>query len=325
MKSFKNILLYAGTEQNTAALNRAVELAMENKASLTLMDVVKPVPRALGILADVGKPLEVEKRIAEDHRQKLLQTAAEYSDTGVPMNVVVAVGDPAQEIVQQVLGEQHDLVIKTADDLSVSGRLFGSVARSLLRICPCPVWMLKPEIHGEFDVVLAAVDVNADDPAHIELNRKILKLAHSVAQRENAELHVVGGWELWMESALRRRAGDAEVDAEMARHESRVYQAMDELVDVDFAKPGDFHRHLHRGSAASVIGQVAEEIRADLLVMGTVCRTGVAGFLIGNTAETVLSDIQCSVLAVKPKGFVSPVEFVNRVTDAEDKKQVANT
>ena len=290
MKRFKNILLYAGTEQNSAALNRAVQLAMENGASLTLMDVVKPVPKALGILADVGKPLEVEKRIAEDHRRKLLQTAAEYSDTGIALDVVVTVGDPAQEIVQQVLGEQHDLVIKTADGLSVSGRLFGSIARSLLRICPCPVWMLKPEIHGEFDVVLAAVDVSADDPAHIELNRKILKLAYSVAQRENAELHVVGAWELWMESALRRRAGDAVVDAAVARNESRVTQALDELVHVDYAKSGDIHHHLRRGNAADVIRDVSDKIRADLLVMGTVCRTGVAGFLIGNTAETVLGD-----------------------------------
>jgi len=40
--------------------------------------------------------------------------------------------------------------------------------------------------------------------------------------------------------------------------------------------------------------------------MGTVCRTGIAGFLIGNTAENVLNDVDCSVLTVKPEGFASP-------------------
>jgi nucleotide-binding universal stress UspA family protein len=45
----------------------------------------------------------------------------------------------------------------------------------------------------------------------------------------------------------------------------------------------------------------------DLLVMGTVCRTGISGFLIGNTAEEVLNQIDCSVLTVKPEGFVTPV------------------
>ncbi|MFG0289007.1 MAG: universal stress protein, partial [Rhodopirellula sp. JB044] len=52
---------------------------------------------------------------------------------------------------------------------------------------------------------------------------------------------------------------------------------------------------------------VADEVEADLMVMGTVCRTGIAGVLIGNTAETVLSDINCSLLALKPEGFQSPV------------------
>ena len=45
------------------------------------------------------------------------------------------------------------------------------------------------------------------------------------------------------------------------------------------------------------------------MVMGTVCRTGVAGFFIGNTAENVLHQVNCSVLAVKPQGFVSPVKL----------------
>jgi nucleotide-binding universal stress UspA family protein len=45
----------------------------------------------------------------------------------------------------------------------------------------------------------------------------------------------------------------------------------------------------------------------DLLVMGTVCRTGIAGFLIGNTAEEVLNQVDCSVLTRKPVGFVTPV------------------
>ena len=44
-----------------------------------------------------------------------------------------------------------------------------------------------------------------------------------------------------------------------------------------------------------------------VIVMGTVCRTGVAGLLIGNTAEVVLQQAECAVLAVKPDGFLSPV------------------
>ena len=54
---------------------------------------------------------------------------------------------------------------------------------------------------------------------------------------------------------------------------------------------------------------VASRERIDFVVMGTVCWTGVPGFLTGNSAENVLQQVDCSVLAIKPKGFVSPVKL----------------
>ncbi len=70
------------------------------------------------------------------------------------------------------------------------------------------------------------------------------------------------------------------------------------------------HRvHLVKGPARVLIPAVASRERIDLIVMGTVCRTGVPGFLIGNTAESVLQQVDCSVLAVKPEGFVTPVKL----------------
>ncbi|MGB7346952.1 MAG: universal stress protein [Pirellulaceae bacterium] len=308
MKQFKNILFYAGTEQNAAAISRSFELAMENEATLTLMDVVKPVSRAIGMSIDVDDPAEIEQQLATEHRKKLLAIAAEYLDTGVSIDVVVSVGDPAEEIVRQVLNDNHDLVVKTADGAYSSRRLFGTIGRSLLRSCPCPVWLLKPEMHGEFDRVLAAVDVEAEDENHILLNQKILKIAHSIAQREHAELHIVAAWDIWMEKSLRSQIGNREFEAVLARHESRVCQSLDDLLHVDYAETNDFHRHLLRGIPAGVILKLADTVKADLLVMGTVCRAGLGGFLIGSTADTVLGDVDCSVLALKPKGFVSPIE-----------------
>ena len=77
-----------------------------------------------------------------------------------------------------------------------------------------------------------------------------------------------------------------------------------EQVDVTELKP---HLHLIEGDPVERIPDLVMEQGIDLLVMGTVCRTGLAGFFIGNTAEKVLSEVNCSVLTVKPKGFVTPV------------------
>lgn len=55
------------------------------------------------------------------------------------------------------------------------------------------------------------------------------------------------------------------------------------------------------------IPELVKEHQIDLVMMGTVGRTGIPGFLMGNTAEMILNRIDCSVLAIKPEGFVTPV------------------
>ena len=65
--------------------------------------------------------------------------------------------------------------------------------------------------------------------------------------------------------------------------------------------------HFREGQPESVIPEVARETDAEVIVMATVGRTGIPGLIIGNTAEAVLNQVDCSVLAVKPASFVTPV------------------
>ena len=307
MHRFKNILLCCGSERNETAICRAVELAIENSAKLTLIDVVPHIPKAVGMLTDIAEPQELERLVSKDHRTRLLQVASEYSDTGVAIDVVVGRGKPAVEIVRYVLNNEIDLVIKSAAGESTPGYFFGGVAQSLMRTCPAPVWILKPDVHGPFARILAAVDMDDDDPPHASLNQQILQIATAIATREKAELDIVSVCDLWMEAALRRRAGDEEIDRLLKTRSDHVTHQLDRLLgrlDINI-QPASIH--LPHGNPAEQIHRVAGEIGADLIVLGTVCRTGIAGFLIGNTAEQLLSWLDCSVLALKPDGFQSPV------------------
>ena len=72
-------------------------------------------------------------------------------------------------------------------------------------------------------------------------------------------------------------------------------------VDVTDLEP---HLHLIEGNPDDCIPELVAEKGIDLLVTGTVCCTGVAGFLIDNTAEGVLNQVDCSVLTLKPEGFI---------------------
>lgn len=314
MHRFKNILLYAGTKRNESAVCRAVELAIENSAKLTMLDVIPHIPKAVGMLTHIAEPSELERLVARDHRNRLLELASEYSDTGVDVDVVVGNGKPAVEIVRQVIKGQHDLVIKTADGNLDRGHFFSGIAQSLMRTCPCPVWVLKPDIHGQFNRVLAAVDMEDDDEAHTEMNYRIAEFAHGIATRENSELHFITACDLWMESALRRRAGDDEIDDMLTERLNQVREKLEQFlmqIDVDMERT---QLHVPHGAPSDMIHDVATSIQADLIVLGTVCRTGIAGFLIGNTAEQLLTRLGCSVLALKPRGFQYP--FSNSKEDA---------
>lgn len=65
--------------------------------------------------------------------------------------------------------------------------------------------------------------------------------------------------------------------------------------------------HLVKGQPTREIPQLVKQHNIDLIIMGTVARTGIPGFIIGNTAEIILEQVQCSVLAIKPDGFLSPI------------------
>jgi len=59
--------------------------------------------------------------------------------------------------------------------------------------------------------------------------------------------------------------------------------------------------HVVQGNPRSELAELANKVGADLVVMGTVARTGISGLLIGNTADAILSQLNCAVLAFKPE------------------------
>ena len=65
--------------------------------------------------------------------------------------------------------------------------------------------------------------------------------------------------------------------------------------------------HIKEGLPELVIEQVAEKLDAELVILGTIGRTGISAALIGNTAEHVIDQLNCDVLALKPDGYISPL------------------
>ncbi len=303
MRRFKNILFSPlGGHDNPAAVRRVAELAADNGASVTLFGVA-PEPPRLQRWLHRSEFLDEAAAAERARYTRLLNRLAKSVAGGA--STTVTMGDPALRIIEQVLSDRHDLVVVTTDE----DRADAASIRRLLRKCPCPVWVIRPT-RARVQRVLAAVN---PDPAEIGLNRMILELACSMVQRHGGELHLVHAWELYGEEALRHSAfikiPAAELhgllNEEQASHSEAVRELLAECDLVD--EPWDVH--LVKGRAGEVIPALVAKRRINLLVIGTVARTGVNRMIMGNTAEQVLDAVSCSVIALKPEGFISPIQL----------------
>jgi len=291
------------------AVDRAVSLAKNNEAQLTVFTVVKE--RSVdACMVFTHIPLEeLRSRVIDDYRKKVDALAADIGRHGVDVRSLLVTGIPYLEIIRQVLRDKHDLVILASEGKGgVNERLFGATSMHLMRKCPCPVWVVKRAQTRPYTRILAAVDPSINDSRRGAINPLILQLASSVARKEAGELHIIHVWQMFGERYVRSSGMTTQAVQEAKRLEKKQHkQRFDTLLNwagVTDLKP---YVHLIEGNPEDCILELVAEKGIDLLVMGTVCRTGIAGFLIGNTAEEVLNQVDCSVLTIKPEGFVTPV------------------
>lgn len=285
---------------NRDAAQCLAELRAVSGAKLSLLGVA-PEPTRFQRLSQRHILLDAAVEAERARLQEELQRCADAG--GVDAPIATDVGDPAVRIVQRVLKDGHDLVVITRDHSSGDR----AVVRRLLRKCPCPVWVIRPRPLVAADV-LAAVN---PDPSEAALNATILELASSMTDLTGGKLHVVHGWEFYGESTLRHSAFvqvpaeelDSLVQAERDRHE----QALDDTLKASLPAGTAVQTHLLHGPPHVVVPALVERERMAVLVMGTVARQGLSGMVMGNTAERILDEVDCSIVAVKPPGFDSPI------------------
>ncbi len=271
-----------------------------------------PVDKTQDRTTSAGKShFDIREFITQEEQRSLEQYVAAIQQAGIQVESKILYGTPFLRIIQEVLQGQHDLVMITTDAAGSSKETrFGSTIMHLLRKCPCPVWVIKGGQPGQFQRVLAAVDLAKDDPERAALAKKIMELATSFARSRQCELLIIHAWSLYGESILRGRGGIAEEEIDKLLRETRDVhrQWLVELIQQHPIEDLKSQVYLLKGDAGTLITDLAREKQVDLIVMGTVSRTGLSGLLIGNTAEKVLQQVNCSMLTVKPNGFVSPVK-----------------
>ena len=304
MEAFKSILVDVdATASAHPALERAVRLARSLGATVTITDVVTVPPHARHYL-----PATLEDDMVRQRREQLARLASEVS--GVRTAAKLLRGRPATVLIQEVLRAQHDLVMRShaRELVASSASPFGAVDMELLRNCPCPVLLVRHGTPAPRLRIVAAVDASTEEVEEQALNAKIVEVALLVASHlEAASPLVLQAWAPFAERMIRRYSDDDQFAYFVERARERAAADLARFIRSFGGRMTEEQAALRRGQPGDAIPEFVVAEGIDLVVMGTVARSGVAGMLIGNTAERVLRKLPCSVLTLKPDGFVGLV------------------
>lgn len=304
MEPFRNVLVDIDARAPShPGLERAARLARNCGAKLTVVDVMNVPLEARSYL-----PEAMEEELVDRRRERLKEVASHVK--GVPVESKLLTGRPATTLIREVLRSGHDLLVRShAREATRPPKPYGVVDMELFRQCPCPVLVVAPGAPPDRPKIVGAVHASADDPAEQALNVKIVELTMLMARLEHGTPILLQAWRPYAEGIVRSHVAD---DAFASYVESARRRAGDDLerLTAPFRdRVAGTQVFLRRGWPDDVIPEFVVSEGADLVVIGTVARSGVAGVLIGNTAERVLRKLPSSVLAVKPDGFVSPVRL----------------
>lgn len=311
------------TDPTDQALCQGVALARESGARLSAVSVVNPRDDLARLARHIGlSPQTASERLKADTQAELERRICERGHD-VPVSATVRIGRPFFEIIHAVLDLTVDMVIKGAERLpgtpSDPLRRLSSTDLHLLRKCPCLLWLLAGA-PAPGQSVVAAVDLSIDSGAQASreeaaLNERIVDTAAHMARFLGVGVQLLHVWDAPGENLVRRwSGGEAGVITYLSEVEAQHAQALARFLDATRARwalnlesTPAITSHLLRGDPRAAIPDQAAAVSAVALVMGTVARTGVPGLIIGNTAEDILNRAPCSVITVKPPGFVSPV------------------
>ena len=295
--SYKIGVVIQSRDGAAVGLRRCIELAKRLDGSLHVIDVTEP-PSGWLIRARRDSPSEADR--LRGRRDVMERFVSNVRADGIEVSVAVRGGRRIVELIGEVRDANVDLVALVSGETKRSSSSSEAFANRVVRKSPVPVLLLRPLVPSSSGTVIA-LDISAADGSEPLIDSLVRSgVSLSSVSAPLAIVHV-------LEVDERAAAKDTGID-ELARSAMRSHRAKLEALVEDIGWPADIDVVVRVGRPTAEIAAVAAERRAELLVVGTVSRSGPAGLMIGNTAEAILREVSCSVLAVKPPGFRSPLE-----------------
>lgn len=272
------------------AIQEADRWARELGLPLRVLHCISPTTR---LLQPWMEPGAAPQTALDEHAREARAT--------LDARVTLLTGRDATESVREVVsGTPHVEIIRAAESCGaalvvvgarggpdLSREQVGRSARKVARYAHCPVLVARPG--HRTNAVLVATDLSRSSVGALQAARAV----SARRQGRLTALHVI-------DSGLPFPVdlGPTPLDAPAS---ARIREQAREALRAHLAEAGvDADALVADGLVVPALRQAVRELRADLVIVGTIGRTGLARILLGSTAEAAIRELSCSVLVVRP-------------------------
>ncbi|NQZ89793.1 MAG: universal stress protein UspE [Colwellia sp.] len=307
MEKYKKILTVIDpATDDQKALKRSIELARHTHGEITAFLTIYDFSYEMTTMLSGEEREAMRQSMINDRMQWLEEKIAEVDHENITVNTsIIWHNRPFEKIIHKVITEDFDIVIKgTHQHDKFKSVIFTPTDWHILRKCPCPVLLVKEHNWPVNGNLLTALNIGSDDDEHKALNDKLTQEAIRLSSLIKANIHLVNSYPgTPVNIAIEIPEFNAcEYNDTMLKHHQTAMHTHANT----FKIPLD-NTHVKEGLPEDVIESVSNEIDAELVILGTIGRTGISAALIGNTAEHVIDRLNCDVLAIKPEGYISPL------------------
>lgn len=291
MNKLKSILVGVELSKcSRCALQQAARMAQWNNARLHVIHAVEPL-----VISDLADAMgltqaQIETATLQETRNRLRDWLPETLRPE-EVNFDVEVGPPIDVLLRKVRAVEADLLVLGMHGDSWRSSGAGTLATKCMRKAPTKVLLVHEQQAQPFRTVLACVDFS-------ETSREVVAQALRVGAQDQSRVHFLhvfeGPWK-----RLHYRAKTTEASPAFQQHYRLVLgHRLKEFVG-DTAGVDARFTVFDASSHGCGITEYAQEVRADLVVLGTKGRTNLGYVMLGSTVERMLRELPCSALSLR--------------------------
>lgn len=322
MYTIQKILVPTDFSENASnAYSHARQIAGRYGATVDFIHIIPTLQYFGESLDQLGMPLDMEQDVYPHAKERASRKMKELMDNHLqPANkgdaIVRIEPKPSKAITDYAEHADYDLIVIAAQGKHTSDLLRGSITEKVIRYSKVPVLHTNQPAIESIDNILVPTDGS-------QLSLKALPIAISIAIKNDASLTLFHVLEL--HGTLTENAPRNPLKSQTENIRDVIYRALEEYFSdyqnvIELRKSDGFDSQfivkngasqatinattvIEKGvSAHYAITEYAEE-HADLTVLATHGRSGLAHLFLGSTAEQVVQHSTNPVVTVKPNFF----------------------